>query len=162
MFWWSPLGSPYKVSCHLQIVKVLFLSNQYRCFFICFCCFIAMARTPNPMLNNSGVSGHLYLVPDHRGKALRGPGWLSQLGIWLLISVQVMISRSWDEVLSQALHVGWSLLNIFSLPLHLLLPCSCSSALALSFILKTKRTKKKSKKKKEKKNLSIFPYWGWY
>ena len=38
--------------------------------FISLCCLIAEAKTSNTMLNNSGESGHLCLVPDLRGKAL--------------------------------------------------------------------------------------------
>ena len=38
--------------------------------FISSCCLIAEAKTSNTMLNNSGKSGHPYLVPDLRGKAL--------------------------------------------------------------------------------------------
>ena len=38
--------------------------------FISSCCLIAEAKTSNPMLNNSGESGHPCLVPDLRGKAL--------------------------------------------------------------------------------------------
>ena len=37
--------------------------------FISFVCLVAVARTSNPMLNNSGVSGHPYLVLDFIGKA---------------------------------------------------------------------------------------------
>ena len=38
--------------------------------FISLCCLIAEAKTSNTMLNNSDESGHPYLVPDLRGKAL--------------------------------------------------------------------------------------------
>ena len=37
--------------------------------FISFCCMIAEAKTSNTMLNNSGESGHLCLVPDLRGES---------------------------------------------------------------------------------------------
>ena len=56
------------------------------------------------------------------------PGWLGQLSIWLLISVQVMILGSWDQAPRQA--PVWSLL----VPLPLLLPLL--SLLSVSLINK--------------------------
>ena len=42
---------------------------------------------------------------DYNLKAVLGiPGWLSQFSIQLLISVQVIISGSWDGAPSGALH----------------------------------------------------------
>ena len=55
------------------------------------------------------------------------PGWLSRLSIWILISVQVMIS--WLSRSSPASRSTLSLLGVLSL-LSLLLPCLCARALS--------------------------------
>lgn len=36
--------------------------------FVSFFCLIVLAKTSSSMLNRSGDSGHICLVPDHRGK----------------------------------------------------------------------------------------------
>ena len=53
------------------------------------------------------------------------PGWLSQLSVRLLISVQVMISRFVElSPASGSVLTVWSLLGILSLPLSLPLTLS--------------------------------------
>ena len=54
--------------------------------FISLCCLIAGAKDSNTMLNNSGKSGHPYLGPDLRGKALR----FSPLRVILALSLTIM------------------------------------------------------------------------
>ena len=56
------------VSCLLQIVTVLLLLFQFEFLLFVFL-LIAVARTSRTMLNESGESGHLCLVPDLRGNA---------------------------------------------------------------------------------------------
>ena len=50
-----------------------------------------------------------------KNKWVGAPGWLSWLSIQLLISVQVMISPSWDGAPGCALCWAWSLLKILFL-----------------------------------------------
>ena len=70
----------YIVSCHLQIVNfiyfilvkldAIYLFIFYFIFYFIFLWVIAVARTSGTMLNKSGESGYLCLVPDLRGRAL--------------------------------------------------------------------------------------------
>lgn len=48
---------------------------------ISFSCLVALARTPNTVLNESGKSGHLCLVPDFRGKAFSFSSFSKMLGV---------------------------------------------------------------------------------
>ena len=91
---------------------------------------------------SSLCSAFLFLRNKYK---LRAPGWLSQLSIWLLISVQVMISqfmRSSPE--SGSTLTELSLLEILSLSLSLSLSL-CPSPASLS---QNKETLKKRKKRK--------------
>ena len=56
------------MSCHLQTVTVLHLFFQFGFLFFFFFP-IAVTRTSNAVLNNSGESGHPCLVSDLRGNA---------------------------------------------------------------------------------------------
>uniref|UniRef100_A0ABI8AC04 Vomeronasal type-1 receptor n=1 Tax=Felis catus TaxID=9685 RepID=A0ABI8AC04_FELCA len=68
VFWWNLWGFLYRVSCHLQIVRVLFLTDVDT--FISSYCLFAVARTSRSMLNKSGKNRYPCLIPDLRGKAL--------------------------------------------------------------------------------------------
>ena len=57
------------VSCNLHPVKALLFLFPSGFFFISFSSLIAVARISRSMLNISGKSGHLCLVPDLRGNA---------------------------------------------------------------------------------------------
>ena len=60
------------MSCHLQKwLKVLLPVFQFGFLLFIFSSLIAVARTSKTMLNNSGESGHPYLVPDLRRNAFR-------------------------------------------------------------------------------------------
>ena len=92
------------------------------------------------------------------------PGWLSQLGVLLLISARVMISGLWDRAPCWALCWTWSLLMIPSL-------CSsppCMHAFSLSLFLSVSKKQTNLKQKQNPKNqtmvtalwLKCFPGWA--
>ena len=66
------------------------------------------------------------------------PGGLHRLRVWLLVSVQVMISGSWDRTLYLAPCWVWSLLKILSFALPLPLPAVHTCACSLSLLKKIK------------------------
>lgn len=59
--------------------------------FISFSCLIAVASTPNIMLNKSGKSQHPCLVLDLRGKAFSFSLWSSILAVGLLHMTFIML-----------------------------------------------------------------------
>ena len=63
VFWWTLLGFPCRVSCHLWKVKFWLPLCQFGC--LLFCYLITEAKT--------GESGHPCHVPDLGGKALSFP-----------------------------------------------------------------------------------------
>ena len=82
-------------------------------------------------------------------KSIReAPGWLSQLGVWLLILLQVMISGSWDRAPCWTLCSVGSLLEILSLP-HLFL--------LLAYSLFQKKRRRRRRRKKKNFPVQIFP-----
>ena len=68
---------------------------------------------------------------------LGAPGWLSQLGVWVLVSALGMISGSWDEASHWAPCSAGNLLELLLLPLFLpLLVHSHGLSLKISVFLK--------------------------
>ena len=91
---------------------------------------------------------HSFLLSFVKEICAGAPGWLSQVSIWLLISVPVMIPGSWDWAPCRASYWVWSLLKILSFPLPLLLP----HTLSLSQI---KRERERERNKERYANLKI-------
>ena len=67
-FWWHPYDFLCLVSCHLQAITILLLFLFGFLLFL-FSFMIVMVKTSKTMLNNTGESGHLYLIPDLKGNA---------------------------------------------------------------------------------------------
>ena len=63
------LGVLYLLYLVISIESQLYHFSSDLDAFYFFVCLIAVARTSNTMLNNSGESGHPCLVPDFSGKA---------------------------------------------------------------------------------------------
>lgn len=61
-----------------------------------------------------------------RSPYLGEPGWLSRLGVPLMVSAQVLISRSWDQDPHRAPCTEQNLLEILPLTLR---PAPCSPSL---------------------------------
>ena len=92
IFWRHLQGSLHTVSCHLQIMRVFFFFSNLDSFY--FSSLTAMAINSKTMLNNSGKSGHLCLLPDLRGNALS----FSVLSIMLAVDLSYVsfIMFHWD------------------------------------------------------------------
>ena len=78
--------------------------------FISFCCLIAEGKTPSSMLNSNGKSGHLCLVPDHRGKGLSfSPLRLLAVGLLHVVFITLRYVLSTPTLLRVFFYQEWML-----------------------------------------------------
>ena len=71
--------------------------------FISFTCLIALARTSHTMLNKSGKSGYLCLVPDLRGKV-----WFFKAHLWQLYTPYEDVLHRTESPQENESHNLWS------------------------------------------------------